>query len=145
MTDQKIDSVVAELRREEECLKKELAELKAKEHEVLTELERIRAGISGLVGKGRARKSSAGSGGKASTSSPRYIVEAAEEILRNEGSLSGERLEERVSETLQASGRSTSRLHAQLEKALQDERFVSSVSGWKLGEHIVKASPQLEP
>ena len=51
MTDNKIDGIVEELKSEEERLKKELADLKKREQELLKSLKTVQSGLAGMAGK----------------------------------------------------------------------------------------------
>ncbi|MCZ6795163.1 MAG: hypothetical protein O7J95_16285 [Planctomycetota bacterium] len=140
MGSEKIDTVLDDLRREEERLKDEIAEIKTQEQTLKKELERVHAGISALAGKSvRAKKSSAS---KKKLSVGR-VVELATEILQESGPLAEEDLREKIAGRLDSEGISKSSLGAQLKKGLQDKKFASGVSGWKLGEHKVSAPSPL--
>ena len=55
MSENKIDSIVEELRSEEERIKKELSDLKKREQEVTKELKTVQSGLAVLTGKTRKR------------------------------------------------------------------------------------------
>ncbi len=61
MSEKKIDSIVEDLKSEEERLRKDLAELKKQAQEVAKDLKTVQSGLAGLAGTAAAtRKRSAG-------------------------------------------------------------------------------------
>ena len=60
MSDKKIDSIVEDLKSEEERLKRELADQKKQAQEIAKELKTVQTALAGLTGKTTTRKRSAG-------------------------------------------------------------------------------------
>ena len=135
MPEGKIDQVVAELREEEERLKRELVEVRHREQEIEKELAKIRFGVSALSGKAAARKASAGTSKRPSTEE---VLELATRALEASSPLSDADLEEKVRAELRRCGKSSTGLRRELKKVLQTERFAAGLTGWKLAEHRVK-------
>ena len=149
MAEDKINHVVEELRKEEEQAKLELTSIETKQKQLKKELQRIQAGIAGLVGKAGknlAKKSSASKQSPAAGSralSAGVVVEMTQKILSSYTCLTEVELERRLEERILSEGKSTSGLSIQLKKALKDGRFVPSLSGWKLRGEVQQA-PELQ-
>ncbi len=78
MAENKISTILQELRGEEERLKKELAEVRKREQELSKELRNVQAGLSGLAGgKTRSKRNTATAASGAKKSSPPQTDEAS--------------------------------------------------------------------
>lgn len=136
-----IEKLAEELSHEKAELEQGLAETKQRTRELNQQLKRVEASLAALKGKSPRKKPAR----KKPQSKPPVcptidaVRAVATEILRQEGALDETRLEGRITERLREQGQPAAEVGPILQKALEDQQFENSLSGWKLVEFRLEA------
>ena len=136
-----IEALSEELRQEKANLQQQLSDAKKTVTEITKQIERVDASLAALNGrKPRKRSASKKSTPKASRSAglsavaTERVADMVVELLQHEGTLSEAQLEERVTAALGEEGQVAAGIFPALKKALESDRFESSLAGWRLAE-----------